>query len=192
MTMRSMRGWSTPIRTMAASAAPSSALSQQQTGVFRYLVDAYLSGEVVSAGDILQVRGRDNTAQARLQAIFNPYGEKSWGGQAAALRHHRRLRPGRARCWCGLVALGIKDRFFTVARPMRWSRRHGADPRPDRRPLRRRAADRRGGARPTAARHDPRPRRHRGLAREPLRMRGPRVARAATASTIRSASRWWS
>ena len=39
-------------------------LSQQQMEVFRYLVDAYLSGEVVSAGDILQLRARDNTASA--------------------------------------------------------------------------------------------------------------------------------
>jgi alginate biosynthesis protein Alg44 len=89
-------------------------LSQEQAGVFRYLVDAYLSGEVVSAGDILQLRGRDSTAQARLQAIYHPlivdedrigrlkrYGAlASFGLAGLAL--------------VLLIGFSIKDRYFTV------------------------------------------------------------------------------
>jgi alginate biosynthesis protein Alg44 len=89
-------------------------VSQQQMEVFRYLVDAYLSGEVVSAGDILQVWGRDSSAPARLQAVYNPYGEDElW---TAKLRRYGIVAgfglAGLA--LVGLVALGIKDRFFTV------------------------------------------------------------------------------
>jgi hypothetical protein len=45
-------------------------LSQAQSQVFRYLVDAYLAGEVVSAGDLLQLRARDGAAAARLEAVY--------------------------------------------------------------------------------------------------------------------------
>jgi alginate biosynthesis protein Alg44 len=45
-------------------------LSQAQSQVFRYLVDAYLAGEVVSAGDLLQLRARDGAATARLEAAY--------------------------------------------------------------------------------------------------------------------------
>jgi mannuronan synthase len=89
-------------------------LSQQQTEVFRYLVDAYLSGEVVSAGDVLQVRSHDNSGQARMQALYSPLSEDE-------------LRTARLKRYAGfaafglaglalllLVALGVKDRYFTV------------------------------------------------------------------------------
>ena len=89
-------------------------LSQQQAEVFRYLVDAYLSGEVVSAGDVLQVRSHDSSAPARLQALYSPLSEDE-------------LRTARVKRYAGLavfglaglallvlIALGIKDRYFTV------------------------------------------------------------------------------
>ena len=116
-------------------------VSQQQMEVFRYLVDAYLSGEVVSAGDILQVRARDNTAPARLQAIYNPYGENElW---AARLRRYGTIAgfglaglaaaaAGRARHQGPLLHGGLDQCGGRGA--------DGADPRADRRPLRRRAA----------------------------------------------------
>jgi alginate biosynthesis protein Alg44 len=90
-------------------------VSQQQMEVFRYLVDAYLSGEVVSAGNILQVRVRDNSAPIRLQALHNPYGEDElW---AARLRRYGTIAgfglAGLA--LLVLVALGIRNQFFTVA-----------------------------------------------------------------------------
>jgi alginate biosynthesis protein Alg44 len=45
-------------------------ISQDQSALFRYLIDAYLSGEVVSAGDILQVRGRENTAMIVVSFVW--------------------------------------------------------------------------------------------------------------------------
>jgi mannuronan synthase len=77
-------------------------LSKEQAGVFRYLIDAYLSGEVVSAGDILQLRSHDSSAPARLQAIYKPLTDDEdrigLAGLALLL----------------LVGLGIRDRYFTV------------------------------------------------------------------------------
>jgi mannuronan synthase len=89
-------------------------VSQQQMEVFRYLVDAYLSGEVVSAGDILQVRAGDNTAPARLQALYDPYGkDQPW--TARLRRYGTTAAFGLAGLvLVALVALGIKNQFFTV------------------------------------------------------------------------------
>lgn len=89
-------------------------LSQGQTALFRYLVDAYLSGEIVSGGDILAIAGRDNTAAARINPLsFNPYSEE----EAAGRRLKRMVGFGllglAAVALLGLVALGFKDRFLT-------------------------------------------------------------------------------
>jgi alginate biosynthesis protein Alg44 len=89
-------------------------LSPEQAGVFRYLIDAYLSGEVVSAGDILQLRSHDSTAQARLQAIYNPLTDDE--DRIGRLKRYGALAgfglAGLALLL--LVGLGIKDRYFTV------------------------------------------------------------------------------
>jgi alginate biosynthesis protein Alg44 len=90
-------------------------LSKQQTDVFRYLVDAYLSGEVVSAGDILQVRAHDNTAQARLQAVYSPFIDDESG-----LSRLRRYGGYAAFGLAGLALLlvigfGVKERYLTIA-----------------------------------------------------------------------------
>ena len=56
-----------------------------------------LAGEVVSAGDILQVRARDNTALARIQPIYQPHLEEdSW-----ALRLRRYGAFAAFGCWPG-------------------------------------------------------------------------------------------
>jgi alginate biosynthesis protein Alg44 len=87
---------------------------QGQLALFRYLVDAYLSGEIVSGGDILSVAGRDNTAEARIQPLsFNPYSED----EARGRRLKRALLMGLAGLaglgLLSLVGLGIKDRWLT-------------------------------------------------------------------------------
>lgn len=89
-------------------------LGQDQVSLFRYIVDAYLSGEIVSAGDILQVRGRDNTAIARERAVYNPYEEFETMG-AKVRRYLGYLGLGLVTAaLCGIVYFGVKDRFFTV------------------------------------------------------------------------------
>ena len=72
------------------------------------------SSDLVSAGDILQLRSHDSSAQARLQAIYNPltHDEDRIG----------RLKRYGALAGFGLaglvllllVGLGIRDRYFTV------------------------------------------------------------------------------
>lgn len=88
---------------------------KEQSEVFRYLVDAYLSGEVVSAGDILQVRARDNTAQPRIHATYDPYAEEtSW--RTAAKRYGAYAGFGLAGlALLAVIGLGIKGRYFTSA-----------------------------------------------------------------------------
>ncbi len=89
-------------------------ISQDQAAMFRYLIDAYLSGEVVSAGDILQVRGRDHGAMARYQPLDDLFAQdEPW---ANTLRRYG-LYAGfglAGLALLGFVALGIKERYFTI------------------------------------------------------------------------------
>ena len=90
-------------------------LSQGQLSLFRYLIDAYLSGELVSGGDILSIAGRDNTAEARVQAAnFNPYAaEETFGRRIKrAIGYLLLLAVGAG--LVGLVGFGFKERFLTV------------------------------------------------------------------------------
>lgn len=91
------------------------ALSQGQLALFRYLVDAYLSGEIVSGGDILAVTGRDNTAAIRERAAgFNPYAEEQTLGRRVKRIVGYGLLGVATLGLAGLVGLGIQERFFTV------------------------------------------------------------------------------
>ena len=92
------------------------ALSQGQISLFRYIVDAYLSGEIVTGGDLLAVAGRDNTAEARSQAqLFSPFLAEDTAG-----RRWRRYIGYAFLALAGLalavfVATGLQERFLTVA-----------------------------------------------------------------------------
>ena len=92
------------------------ALSQGQLSLFRYIVDAYLSGEIVSGGDVLAVARRDNSADGRSHSpAFNPFlAEESVGqrwrryaGYALVLA----IGVGLA----AFVGMGVQERFLTVA-----------------------------------------------------------------------------
>jgi alginate biosynthesis protein Alg44 len=89
-------------------------ISKDQAVLFRYLIDAYLSGEVVSAGDILQVRGRENTAKARYQPVDDLFPrEETW---STALRRYG-VYAGFGLAGLALLAFvvfGIKERYFTI------------------------------------------------------------------------------
>ncbi len=91
------------------------ALSQGQLALFRYLVDAYLSGEIVSGGDLLAIAGRDNTTAIRERGTgFNPYAEEDrWGRRLKQIAGYGLL----GLIGLGLVAvvaMGVQERFFTV------------------------------------------------------------------------------
>jgi alginate biosynthesis protein Alg44 len=89
-------------------------ISQDQSALFRYLIDAYLSGEVVSAGDILQVRGRENTAMARYQSVDDLFPqEEAW---STAIKRYG-VYAGFGVAGVALLAfvlLGINERYFTI------------------------------------------------------------------------------
>jgi alginate biosynthesis protein Alg44 len=90
-------------------------LSQGQLALFRYLVDAYLSGEIVSGGDILAIAGRDNAAAIRERSAgFNPYAEEeSWGRRLKRVAGYSLLTIAGLGL-LALVGLGVQERFFTV------------------------------------------------------------------------------
>ncbi len=89
-------------------------LSQGQVALFRYLIDAYLSGEIVSGGDILALAGRDNTAEARLQPLsFNPYSEEEARGRRLKRLVGFGLLGLAGLGLLGLIGLGFKDRYLT-------------------------------------------------------------------------------
>ena len=89
-------------------------LSQGQSGLFRALVDSYLSGEIVGGGDLLALAGRDGTAVARLDPKGLPTEGRGRGG--------RWLRQGLGYLLLLLLALGlgtlvwlgVYERYFAV------------------------------------------------------------------------------
>jgi alginate biosynthesis protein Alg44 len=89
-------------------------ISQDQSSLFRYLVDAYLSGEVVSAGDVLQVRGREHTATTRRQQVDDLFPqEQPW---SAPIKRYA-VYAGFGLAGLALLAFvvfGIKERYFTI------------------------------------------------------------------------------
>ncbi|MGH6899520.1 MAG: PilZ domain-containing protein [Geminicoccaceae bacterium] len=89
-------------------------MTKEHAEIVRYLVDAFLAGEVVSAGDILQVRARDNHLPTRIQPIYQPdLDDDSWTVR-------RRYGAFAALGVAGLallavIFLGLKERYFTIA-----------------------------------------------------------------------------
>lgn len=51
-------------------------MSPQRLSLLRYLIDSYLTGETVDAGDVLQIVSRDNTARARKNGETTDDGSK--------------------------------------------------------------------------------------------------------------------
>ena len=72
-------------------------LSQGQVALFRYLIDAYLSGEIVSGGDILALAGRDNSAGQAAELLAGAL----LGTDSGLGRTHHGLREARHRAHGG-------------------------------------------------------------------------------------------
>ena len=68
------------------------AVSERHAEVLRYLVDAYLAGELVSAGDLLQARARGNTAPVAIQAAYDAGADDDAVARQPALSHLRVVR----------------------------------------------------------------------------------------------------
>ncbi len=90
-------------------------LSKGQVDLFRYLVDAYLSGEIVSAGDVLAIAARENEGEIRLRGLTgNPLDEPDSFGR----RLRRALGYGMlglvGLVLVGLIVLGVREKFFVI------------------------------------------------------------------------------
>jgi len=77
-------------------------MTPQRLAILHYVIDAYLSGEVVSAGDVLQVVHRDNSARMRAAAL--PEQQRSRG---QALLDAIKRNVGLALIACAGIALAI-------------------------------------------------------------------------------------
>jgi mannuronan synthase len=88
-------------------------LSERHAEVLRYLVDAYLAGELVSAGDLLQARARGNTAPARIQATDEAGGDETpW---PANRRYGTYASFGLAGlALLAVIAFGVWERHFAI------------------------------------------------------------------------------
>jgi alginate biosynthesis protein Alg44 len=90
-------------------------LSQGQLALFRYLVDAYLSGEIVSGGDILAIAGRENSAAVRERGLpYNPYAEAEGVGRRVKQIAGYTLLGVASLGLAALIFTGVQERFFTV------------------------------------------------------------------------------
>ncbi len=90
-------------------------LGPGQLALFRYLMDAYLTGEMVSAGDVLAIAGRPKPGEARAKPpIFNPYQEEERFGRRFGRIVSVALLCLLTLALAGLVALGVRDRWLTV------------------------------------------------------------------------------
>ena len=71
-------------------------VSERHAEVLRYLVDAYLAGELVSAGDLLQARAREDTPPVPMQTAPDAQ-RRDIVARQAAVSHLRVVRTRRAR-----------------------------------------------------------------------------------------------
>ena len=106
-------------------------LSQGQLALFRYIVDAYLSGEIVSGGDILSVVGGDQSGEARVQKLFAALNEEDNWGRRVRRYVGIALMTLAGVGLTGLIMAGLYQRFLIVddrpggdrgARPSGWPR----------------------------------------------------------------------
>lgn len=89
-------------------------LSQGQLALFRYIVDAYLSGEIVSGGDILSVVGSDQAGEARVQKLFSALNEEDSWGRRARRYIGITLMTLAGIGLTGLIVAGLYQRFLIV------------------------------------------------------------------------------
>jgi alginate biosynthesis protein Alg44 len=91
------------------------ALSQGQLGLFRYIVDAYLSGEIVSGGDILSVVGGDEAGDARVQKLFTTLNEQTGGAGRLGRYLGMTAFAVAGLALVGVILFGLYQRFIVVA-----------------------------------------------------------------------------
>jgi len=91
------------------------ALSQGQIGLFRYVVDSYLSGEIVSGGDILSVVAGEQTGEARVQKLFSALNEEDSFGRRLRRIVGIGLMALAGIGLTGLIVAGLYQRLLVVS-----------------------------------------------------------------------------
>ena len=91
------------------------ALSQGQINLFRYVVDSYLSGEIVSGGDILSVVGSEQAAEARVQRLFSALNEEDSLGRRVRRYVGMGLMAVAGIGLTGLIVAGLYQRLLVVS-----------------------------------------------------------------------------
>jgi alginate biosynthesis protein Alg44 len=88
-------------------------VSERHAEVLRHLVDAYLAGELVSPGDLLQARAVGNTAPARIQAADEACAdEMSWPASTRYRAYASFALAGLA--LLAVIAFGVWQRYFAI------------------------------------------------------------------------------
>lgn len=90
-------------------------LSQGQINLFRYVVDSYLSGEIVSGGDILSVVGSEQAAEARVQRLFSALNEEDSLGRRIRRLAGVGLMAVAGIGLTGLIVAGLYQRLLVVS-----------------------------------------------------------------------------
>ena len=90
------------------------AVSERHAEVLRYLVDAYLAGELVSPADLLQARARGNAAPATIPAVYDAGADEA---PLPATGHYRAYASfGLAGlALLAVIAFGVWERYFAIA-----------------------------------------------------------------------------
>ncbi|MGD9508760.1 MAG: HlyD family efflux transporter periplasmic adaptor subunit [Geminicoccaceae bacterium] len=90
-------------------------LSQGQINLFRFVVDSYLSGEIVSGGDILSVVGSEQAAEARVQRLFAAVNEEDSLGRRIRRLVGVGLMAVAGIGLTGLIVAGLYQRLLVVS-----------------------------------------------------------------------------
>lgn len=89
-------------------------LSAGQLALFRFLVDAYLSGEVVAGADLLAVVGREAAGEARVRGLYDALAREEGRGRGLRRALGFTLIALAALALAGLVAAGLYERYFVI------------------------------------------------------------------------------
>jgi alginate biosynthesis protein Alg44 len=90
------------------------AVSERHAEVLRYLVDAYLAGELVSAGDLLQARARGNTAPATIPAAYDAGAGEALGPATGRYGAYASFALA-GLALLAVIAFGVWERYFAIA-----------------------------------------------------------------------------
>jgi alginate biosynthesis protein Alg44 len=88
-------------------------VSERHAEVLRYLVDAYLAGELLSPGDLLQARARSNSATVPIQAPADAAAQEAFPPAAGRYRAYASFALA-GLALLAVIGSGIWQRYFAI------------------------------------------------------------------------------